>query len=315
MQAKTVNLEYTNIPVLIEPIEFFIDKIKSDEVFHFYKMNHGMLDSLWYGYENDYHILENLILEKKYDTIAERVFETFNGADWGLNYWHSGTDKSKLLGYLSTFVKVASESKDIIPKLYTGLSLGVGLGLVWGVYDGPEPIQRGRTEIAKSLMKVNKNDFYYAGLFKHYTIKREIFRLFRVLNDLDFEVIFLGPDYLRLYKDVFNIKNFHHIKIPVRGAAKNFEDYVNQTKEIRNNTNKKTIVFHSCGQMLSAQLVYDLKDTDIWGVDIGRALDILIEDKVVTEPTMFRCWTGLDLGSLNKYVDNVRAGKDFPNRI
>lgn len=308
MQAKTVNLEYTNIPTLIEPIEFFIDKIKNNEIFHFYKMNHGMLDSLWYAYENDYHILENLILERKYDVIANRIFESFNGVDWGLNYWHADTDKSKLLGYLSTFVRVASESKDIIPKLYTGLSLGVGLGLVWGVHDGPDPRQRGRTEIAKTLIKVNKNDFYYAGLFKHYTIKREIFRLFNTLNELDFEVIFLGPDYLRLYKDIFNIKNFHHVNIPVKGAAKNFEEYVNQTKEISNNTNKKSIVFHSCGQMLSAQLAYDLKDTDIWGVDIGRALDILIKDKYTTERTMFRCWTGLDEDNLNRYVDRVRAG-------
>lgn len=315
MQAKTVNLEYSKIPVLIEPIDFFIDKLKNDEIFHVYKVNHGMLDSLWYAYENEYHILESLILEKKYDVIAEKVFEKFNGADWGLNYWHSGTDKSKLLEYLSTFVRVVSETNDIIPKLYTGLSLGVGLGLVWGVYDGPEPMQMGRKEIAKTILKVNKNDFYYSGLFKHYTIKREIFRLFKVLNELDFEVIFLGPDYLRLYENLFNIQKFHHIKIPTRGAAKNFSDYVNQTKEIVNNTNKKTILFHSCGQMLSAQLVYDLKDTNLWGIDIGRSLDILIEDKVATEPTMFRCWTGLDMGMLNRYVDNVRAGKDFPDRV
>lgn len=311
MQAKTVNLEYTNIPTLIEPIEFFIDKIKNNEIFHFYKMNHGMLDSLWHAYKDNYHTLETLILERKYDIIANRIFESFNDVDWGLTYWHDNTDKSKLLGYLSTFVKIASESTDVVPKLYTGLSLGVGLGLVWGVHDGPDPIQRGRTEIAKSIMKVNKNDFYYAGLFKHYTIKREIFRLFNTLNELDFEVIFLGPDYLRLYKDVFNIKNFHHINIPVRGAAKNFEEYVNQTKEISNNTNKKSIIFHSCGQMLSAQLVYDLKDTNIWGIDIGRALDILIKEKYITERTMFRCWTGLDEDNLNRYVDTVRAGVEY----
>ena len=311
MQAKTVNLEYTKIPTLLEPIEFFIDKIRNEEVFHFYKINHGMLDSIWYGYENEYKYLETLLLEKNYDVVAEKIYQSFNGVDWGLNYWHGNTDKSKILSYLCTFLKVLCESKDIHPKIHTGLSLGVGLGLVWGVYDGPYPQQVGRTEVAKTILNVNKNEFYYAGLFKHYTIKREIFRLFRVLNELNFEVIFFGPNYLRLYKDVFNIQKFHHIDIPVRGAAENFEQYVNEIKEIHKNTENKTIVFHSAGQMLSAQLVYDLKDTNIWGIDIGRALDILIKDKFATEPTMYRCWTGLDEGSLNRYVDMVRSGEEY----
>src|SRR6056300_294495 len=125
MQAKTVNLEYTKIPTLLEPIEFFIDKIRNEEVFHFYKINHGMLDSIWYSYENEYKYLKTLLLEKNYDVVAEKIYQSFNGVDWGLNYWHGNTDKSKILSYLCTFLKVLCEGKDIHPKIHTGFSLGV----------------------------------------------------------------------------------------------------------------------------------------------------------------------------------------------
>jgi hypothetical protein len=315
MKIKTINLEYTNIPVLLEPLDFFINKIQNDEIFHFYKINHGMLDSLWYAYKNDYNTLQNLILKKNYSIIAEKIYETFNNAEWGLNYWHEDIDKCKLLNYLEIFIKVVAETGNINSKILSGLSLGVGLGTHWGVYEQNHPMQMGRIEIAKVLINVNNNDFYYSGLFKHYTIKKEIFKLFNLLNELDFEVVFLGPDYLRLYKDVFKINKFHHINIPVRGAASNFGHYINQLKDIISNTNNKTIVLHSAGQMLSANLLYELKDTDIWGIDIGRSFDILIKNKLDSEPTMYKCWTGLDLYGLNKYVDDVRADKDFSNRI
>ena len=34
---KLVNLEYTNIEVMLPSIDFFLEKIKNDEIFHFYK--------------------------------------------------------------------------------------------------------------------------------------------------------------------------------------------------------------------------------------------------------------------------------------
>jgi len=301
---KTTNLEYTNIPVLLPSIYFFLEKIKNDELFHFYKINHGMIDSIYFAYENNYETLQTHLENKNYELISKGIVNTFKTKEWGLTYWHGrNTD---VLKYIEIFLKVFVESSDINTKIQVGLSMGVGLHTFWGVYGQTHPIQLGRVNVIKKILKVNKNSFYYSGLFKHYTIKREIYQLFDLLNNLNFEVIFFGPDYLRLYSNVFNIKNFHHVNIPVRGAAEKFPTYINQVKEIVNKTNNKTIIFHSAGQMLSANLVYELKDVNIWGIDIGRSFDILLKNKVESEPTMYKCWTFLDEHALNNYVDNIR---------
>ena len=301
---KLVNLEYTNIEVMLPSIDFFLEKIKNDEIFHFYKVNHGMIDSIYSAYKGKYNELEIDLLEKNYEKISKNIQIAFKDAEWGLSYWHSD---SNVEDYLINFIRVLVEVSNIHPKIKTGISLGVGLHTFWGVWEQHNEMQVGRTDVIKKIMNVNKSKFYYAGLFKHYTIKGEIFKLFNLLNELNFEVVFLGPDYLRLYKDVFNINKFHHINIPVRGAANNFGDYIKQLKGIENNTNNKTIVLHSAGQMLSAVLVDELKDTNIWGLDIGRSLDILIKDKVESEPTMYKCWTILDENGLNNYVDELRS--------
>lgn len=301
---KTTNLEYTNIPVLLPAIDYFIDKLKNEELFHFYKVNHGMLDGLYFAYRNDYDTLYNDLSNKNYNFVANRVLNNFKDKDWGLNYWHG--DSNQILNYIEIFVKVLNETSNITKKLHTGLSLGVGLNTFWGVWDKEHHIQIGRAEIAKKIISANKNEFYYSGIFKHYTIKKEIYKLFNTLNDLDFEIIFFGPDYLRLYKDVFSIKNFNHIVIPVRGAAESFENHMSILKHQIKKSNKKTIVFHSAGQMLSANIVYELKDLYVWGVDVGRSFDILIKNHVDVEPTMYKCWTFLDEFHLNQYVDNLR---------
>lgn len=300
---KTTNLEYTNIPVLLPNIEYFIDKVKNNEPFHFYKINHGMLDSLYFAYENNYLSFQKDLEDKNYELMSKKIQNSFKDKDWGLDYWHGeNVDVSK---YIEIFLKVFVETSSINPKIHTGISLGVGLHTFWGTYPQNHPTQIGRLEIVQKIFEFNKNPFYYSGIFKHYTIKKEIYQLFNLLNKLEFEVIFFGPDYLSLYKEVFDIKKFHHVNIPVRGAAQGFEGYVNRVKEITNK-NDKTVIFHSAGQMLSANLVYELQDTDIWGIDIGRSFDILIKNKVESEPTMYKCWTLLDESKLEEYVDEIR---------
>ena len=300
---KTTNLEYTNIPVLLPDIDFFLNKIENNELFHFYKINHGMIDSIYFAYENNYLSLRKDLEDKNYELISKKIQNAFKDKDWGLSYWHGeDVDVSK---YIEIFLKVLAETSSINPKIHTGISMGVGLHTFWGVYSHNNPMQLGRVEVVKKVLEVNKNPFYYSGVFKHYTIKKEIYQLFNLLNKLEFEVIFLGPDYLNLYKEVFNIKKFHHINIPVRGAVQNFEGYVDSVKKISNKSDK-TVIFHSAGQMLSANLVYELKDTNIWGIDIGRSFDILIKNKVESEPTMYKCWTFLDESKLEEYVDEIR---------
>ena len=71
---KLVNLEYTNIEVMLPSIDFFLEKIKNDEIFHFYKVNHGMIDSIYSAYKGKYNELETDLLgktTKKYPKISK----------------------------------------------------------------------------------------------------------------------------------------------------------------------------------------------------------------------------------------------------
>jgi hypothetical protein len=299
------NLEYTGISVLLPPIDFFIDKIKKNEPFHFLRANHGIIDSIYFAYANNLSEFENDILEKNYEKISNKVTDTYDNKSIGLKYYHSNVEL--LRQSLNVFSEVLIEYKNKSKKFEIGISLGVGLNTFWGVWQHNHHVQIGRTEFARIIKKTIPHEFYYSGVLKHYSIKKEIYQLFNYINSQDYQVIFLGPEYLYLYEDVFNIKNFKHIVIPTTNAIENFDKNIEEILEIYQKSNKKTIVFHSCGHILSFYLADKLKDTNIFGMDIGRSFDILIKDHLATEPTMVKCWTSLDETKLIEYVDNLRS--------
>ena len=165
--------------------------------------------------------------------------------------------------------------------------------LAGGFYDGL---------VKKIIYKNSKNDFYYSGVLKHYAIKQEIVNLFKMLNAEKYKVIFLGPSYLSLYKDVFQIEKFKHIEIPSRGAIETIESQIFQIKkEIKG----KTILFHSTGHLISSYLIYHLARFNIDIIDIGRSFDIYLNE-YNENYKIPPCWTGLDIQSLNNYVDDIR---------
>ena len=45
-----VNLEYSDIPAYIFPIDYFLEKISTYDKFNFLRVNHGFIDSLHYAY-------------------------------------------------------------------------------------------------------------------------------------------------------------------------------------------------------------------------------------------------------------------------
>jgi hypothetical protein len=298
--VKTVDLEYTDIPVLLPDIDFFIDKIRRNEPFHFLRINHGILDSIHLGYKN-LSEFENSFTQNDFESIADRVIagSGHNNVKW----WHGNS--SQLKEKIITFLRVLKNYKNISQKMLVSVSLGVGLGTHWGVWQENHRYQVGRKNIWKIVDKHKNFDFYYSGILKHYTIKKEIFKLFEELNKQDFQVIFLGPKYFELYESVFDIKKFHHIEIPPRGAIEHIDGYIDEIKNLAEN-HKNTIVIHSTGHILSFYLANALKDTDIYGIDVGRSFDLLINDFKDNYPDIPECWTTLKIDGLEKYVNHLR---------
>jgi hypothetical protein len=303
---KTTNLEYTNIPVLLPSIAYFIDKLKNNEPFHFLRANHGIIDLIHLGYSglglSDF---EESFLNNDFESIAEKMIKASTiDVNKPLETYHRQSPllKEKII----VFLRVLRQYKDISPKMLISSSLGVGLHTYWGVWSHNHPYQLGRTSVWKIIDKHKTDEFYYSGILKHYTIKKEIFQLFEELNKLNFGVIFVGRQYLKLYESIFDIKNFHHITIPNNGAIEFIDEYVSEIKTISNQY-ENTIVLHSIGHILSFYIAYELKDTNIFGLDIGRSFDLLVKHLTNQHSDIPKCWiTHLNEIGLNDYVNSIR---------
>jgi hypothetical protein len=116
-------------------------------------------------------------------------------------------------------------------------------------------------------------------------------------------------NYIIFFEDIFKIDNFRHIIIPWTGAINNIDEYIDEIKEIRK-TNEKVMVMHSTGHILSSYIAHELKDTDIFGLDIGRSFDLLVSH--IKNEGIGSYWpTKEKLDKYIEYVDTVRHHSDL----
>lgn len=301
---KKINLEHTNIPVFLPSIDFFIERVKSNTPFHFIRINHGIIDLIHLGYPNSNLLnFEKQFVNNQFDDIAENMIKASNiDVNKPLQIYHQSSKNLK--EKIKVFLKTLKEYEDNSDKLKISVSLGVGLNTIYGIYDSKHPYQIGRTNVWKIVDSNINADFYYSGVIKHYTIKKEIYKLFDELNSNDFLVVFVGREYMKLYEDILKIKKFHHINIPNKGAIDFIDEYIDEIKKLRE-TNEKVFVVHSTGHILSAYIAHQLNDTDIFGFDIGRSFDLLVKNS--KEPSIPRCWIDkTHWPTLINYVDDLR---------
>jgi hypothetical protein len=306
---KKVHLEYSDMMVGLPSIEFFINKIENNENYQFLRTNHAIFDLIYtaYNVNNVFQLSEfkSDLESKDYRKISEKVYK-FSDKEYNnsWNIYHKGS--SELINKFEIYLKVFDEYKDISNVIDIGVSLGVGLNQYWGVFAKENPIQKARQLTFGIFYDKSKYEYYYSGVLKYFSVTDEIFKLFDSINNNNYNVVFVGRDYMRLYKDKFNIENFYHINIPNRGAIEFVDDYVEEIKDICKT--KKTIVFYSIGHVLTFYMAHQLKDENIIGIDIGRSFDILLREKLDTEPSLPKCWITLNKEQLKAHINRVRNG-------
>lgn len=298
---KRINLEYTNISVLYPDIQWFLEKIERNEPFNFLRVNHGILDQIHLAYENNYKEFEEDYRSENFEKISTNIIKN-SYKDLNETFYHYHNNSKKIKEIIILFLFILKKHKNFSDKLNISISLGVGLNTFWGVWNHNHPYQIGRTKIAHVINDNSDFDFYYSGVLKHYTIEESINTLFRLINSMNYKVIFLGPEYMSLYKNVFSIKNFKHIQIPQRGAINTIEASIYQIKK---EIDKNTILFHSCGHILSSYLIYNLNRFDITTIDIGRSFDIYL-NRYTLEYGIPMCWRGLDHYAMKDYVKQLK---------
>ena len=141
---KNYLLQYCEYP----NIDYFIDKLKSAQPYHFLRFNHGIIDSFVDGYD-DYDILKKHIESKEYNTIAQTIFDGYKNSQWGFNYYNLQSETT--IDKIKSFVKIFFEIKSYIPKLEVGISSGVGMGYIFGTYAPDYPIQINRNKVIKEI--------------------------------------------------------------------------------------------------------------------------------------------------------------------
>ena len=276
---KKFRIEDTNIDLLLPKIEYFIKMIESDTPFHFLKINHGFLDLFYHTYNKNSNNLAELhskIGKLEFESIAVELLDTLKSDSYptGENIKYYNGTSEKVYNGLINLIKTYTQKNT--NKIQIGVSTGVGLDYTFGEYHKTHPIQISRRKIIQLLLN-KSNDYYHSGVLKHYAIMNELPSLFGILNKLNFDVVFIGMGYFNKFKDVYSIKNFHHIEIPNRFAIEQFDDILKSIKKIHTN---KTIIFHSTGHILSCEIAKSLEDTDIFGFDIGRSFDWDVADSI-----------------------------------
>lgn len=265
VEVKKVNVG--GVKVTLPNLYYFLEKLEGNEPFHFLKINHGFLDLLRNTY-NNLDKLQEKISNSDFDGIVDDLYNSLKKDTYpnGENIkYYNGTSENVFKG-LHKLIRLYSQNNS--DKIKIGISSGVGLDYTFGEYSPQHDIQKRRNIILKNL--IGDSEYFHSGILKHYCIMGELPILFNKLNELGFDVIFIGIEYFSNFKDTYNIAKFHHIEIPNRFAIDEKDKIVKSIKDIHTD---KTILFHSTGHILSAELACEFKDTNIFGFDVGRSFD------------------------------------------
>lgn len=296
---KEVNLEYSDVKVLLPEIDYFNQKINSGEKFHFLRVNHSFIDAFHHTYQF-YENLEKDVLNKKWHKIGGHIVHAWKDKKWGLKFWHGESTKRR--EYIANLTEMIFEYDSQPPSVEIGLSLGTGLHEYWGIHGELHPVQASRTKFANLLNKHVNKKFLYSGNVKYYTALNQWNSMFDELREMNFNVVFLGPDWFSEFESVFNISNFSFIEIPRVGAINKLEEYIEDVKNIDNNSPNPTILFYMTGHILSGKIVKELIKTDIYSMDVGRSFDILIKERFEGGDMSEVCWTYLPINDVKEHA-------------
>jgi len=305
MHIKEVKLDGSDINLLFPTMDFFIEKIKNNEPFHFLRVNHGMIDKYAWRFTK---LKPNpLPFEQLIEWLDNKDYQSISNQLKRDNTWDYHLESKTLNAKVDSFIRVFHGYKDVSEKFHIGVSVGVGLDGIWGNLSNDDPLQRGRIKCLKAIVNSTPHQYYHSGIFRHMSIMGENKKFIERLNEFGYEIVFMGPEYIRHFEERLGVKNFTHIQTPTRKAMDLYDDYINQILEIRKKN--KVILFHTSGHVASAYIAEKLKDTDIFGFDIGRSFDWVVKDLVESEVTLAGDWfKTLNVDRMKEHIKRLRNG-------
>lgn len=318
---KRIKLDASNIDVTYLGIEWFLQRFRDNDPFHFLRVNHATIDKYCWKFVpgavipkkniggTPSNLSNQLPFEKLEEFLDSDDYQSIYDALMTQDTFGYFVDQKTVPEKLRTFVEVFHGYKDVSPKFEISVSLGVGLDTIWGRYVEHYPLQSARLRVVSLLVERNKYNYYHSGVLRHFAVMGQLPYFFKTINKLNYQVVFLGPEYMKLFKDEYNIQNFHHIVTPLRSALDGYGDNLEEVKRIREEKGP-TILFHSTGHVAAGWIAYQLKDTDIFGVDIGRSFDWDIAEKAKKDSSLVfpTLWTDIPKNKIVNHIKKIRNG-------
>ena len=288
-----------NLKVLYANYDYFLDKISKNEQFNYTRIQHAIPDVLIESYSDINNLIDDIKFEK-WNKIAQQVIDKEHGV---LKFWHNVdipiVDKFELA------YKIIYDNNSLIPNLHLGVSAGIGFGMNGhGNLHETHPMQIKRSYVLQ-LMTQKSQRIFHGGLPRHMGVMGEVFNFFNALNMMDVDVVIYGPEYMKVFKEVYKINKFHHFSIKKVGAIGEIDYMIPKIIEYSNNL-KNPLILNCTGHIISLLFAYNLKDTNISNFDIGRGFDWPIRDYITKNTDSTNPWFKVPESQLREYVNQIR---------
>lgn len=279
----------------VPKIDYYMNLIENGVHFKYLRLNHGMLDPFVPVF--DMGELKELVSSGKYEEVSSKLVKHHHNNNGYLKAW-SPMD-NRYVELLSFFLKFFNdEIHDENSEYDFGVSFCNGILRAKGPLNSN--VLKSRGDVFKILSNDLDTNYFHGGLVRHYAVTGEIYDLFNLLNEMDYDVIFVGAPYFQIAKYEYNIKNFHHIMISYRNAILKFDETIDELKSTIKKD--KTIILNSTGHDLSFYLADSLRGWDVSQFDVGRALDWnmyqsfklgKLKDEFNSLPNYYKPWNNL----------------------
>lgn len=292
-------LDSGNLKVLYANYEYFLDKILKNEQFNYSRVQHAIPDVLIESY-SDLNELISDIQFQRWDKIAQQVIDADNPV---LKVWHRAD--IDIVDKFRDAYRIIYENNSIVPNLHLGVSAGIGFGMnSHGNLPEHHPMQKKRSLILQLLTQKSEKIFH-AGLPRHMGVMGEVHNFFNGLNMMDVDVVIYGPEYMKVFKDAYNINKFHHFPIKKTGAIGEIDYMIPKIIDYCDNL-KTPLIINCTGHIISLLFAYRLKDTNISNFDIGRGFDWSIRDYITKNTDSINPWFKQSEAVLREYVNRIR---------
>jgi hypothetical protein len=273
-----INFKDNTGEVVLIPIDFWVDMLKSGKNFNWVKVNHGIFD-----------IIARI---PNVGQLSPREIATKMVPLRHPNNRQVPTEK--YVNIIDKFISNVRNYDELPSNYFIGVSDSNGLNI---------PPDRNRHSAIMNIINPNsKRTLLHGGLIRRYVVSGDIHKLLNTVKEEGYRIHVIGPNHCTHYQKVLG--SFNHINIPKVGAL----GMLDQIADVARQTLTGKDIFFTSLTTGTFLFLDKFKEKNVTVIDVGRAFDYLIKEhrSVHDQPWL----TPLPPNS-PRYQTRVKFYKDF----